>query len=142
MAVDRTKIINKVKSPSSNTSYDIVPTKITDADSNYSASLPALTKDETLATLSDLPVGEYYMNINDNTTTSTEDSLENIVVGNSTDGFTRYANPAQQIYWNSTHAYTANQCCWYNYMMYVCIANASAGTLPTNTTYFKPLIVS
>ena len=45
----------------------------------------------TVAMQSDLPVGTEEVNFNDNSTTATSATLENIVVGNSSDGYTRYS---------------------------------------------------
>ena len=45
----------------------------------------------TVAMQSDLPVGTEEVNFNDNSTTATAVTLENIVVGNSSDGYTRYS---------------------------------------------------
>lgn len=45
-----------------------------------------------------------------------------------------------EIYWNSTIAYSANQVCFYNKMVYVCHTACTAGTLPTDTSYWYPLI--
>lgn len=38
--------------------------------------------------------------------------------------------------WSSTAAYTAGQYVAYGNYFYKCIKNASAGTVPTNTTYW------
>lgn len=44
------------------------------------------------------------------------------------------------IFYRSDHAYAVNQVVFYNGYLYVCI-QASTGNLPTNTTYWQPLLV-
>ena len=50
MSINRSNIINKVKpNGPQGSEYEIVPTKITDSSSSYSASLPTLTADSTIS---------------------------------------------------------------------------------------------
>lgn len=50
--------------------------------------------DNTVAMKSDLPVGTEEINFNDSSTTATAATLDNIVVGNSSNGYTRYNIPS------------------------------------------------
>ena len=76
------------------TVYDIIPEKL--QNNGYEAVLPTLTEDSTIALISDIPEGETNMNINDTTTTATTVGLSNIVVGDSTNGYTRYVPQSLQ----------------------------------------------
>ena len=68
------------------------------AGTGISISSNAISVNSTVAMKTDLPVGTEALNFNDSSTTATSATLNNIVLGNNSDGYTRYEISEQSIY--------------------------------------------